>query len=216
MPHELSVTIIVSTATSLLASIIFLLLLARIRPKLEISPVIAKGIRDEEVTFNVKVVNKTKADLIDVRCRLDAVDWIPFAKGRLVRTSRIDLRYNELLVLPRLSKRDDDQSFAFRFSTEGNVHSRIENAELIRFQIIATHGVSGFSRAYRRRFTHAEIRPGNFETGTSFEVLPLKKEEEARLRVLEARVAQQIPGQAARDGEPINDQSAQSDARDAN
>jgi len=175
-------TIALALLTSFVASALFLLSLTRIRPKFAISPQIARSVRGEELSYAIKVINRTRFDLIDVRARLENLVIIAGVNNPLTRRRHIPLRFSEILVLSKYDRDDRQADYAFRFTTASELSVRtLGKNTIIRFSIIAKHSLSGFSSASEQRYGLTDIVDGTFATGDSLSITPLDDED---LRIL--------------------------------
>lgn len=168
---EAAWAIALSVVASLLASVLFLLSLTRFRPRVDLSAKVARGLRGDELSYAIKVINRTRTDLIDVKARLEVLETIPDVRASLTRRRDIPLRFGEILILPRYDKADKTFDYAFRFTTSQELSARtIGKNTIIRFSLIAKHSVSGFSAAFEQRYRLSDLVDGYFETGDTFSI----------------------------------------------
>ena len=174
--------LVASVCASLTASVIFLVLLTRVRPRVEISAKVARSVRNGQLSHGVKIINRSRADLVDIRVRLDRIEITPDVNGYLKVRTPIPLRFDEILVLPRFKRKDKEHEYAYRFTTTEDVAGRMDEAiSILRFQLVAKHSVSGFSRAFSQNFRVSDIVDGNFAVGNTFEIALLASGERTAL-----------------------------------
>lgn len=178
-------TVALGLLSSIVASTLFLLGLTRMRPKISISPKIVRQVRDGSIAYGIKVINRTRFDLIDVRARFEVLEVIPDVQGPLYRRTDLKLRFSEILILQKYRRNDKDADYAFRFTTVGDLRDSVRvKKPILRFTIIAKHSLSGFSSAYVQRYRISDIEDGYFETGDSMKIYPLDDEDRLRLAEL--------------------------------
>src|SRR5215207_9988793 len=107
---------IIGVLASLAASGLFLYCMSRLRPKLEISPVISRGINKAgEPSYYVKVINRTRYPVIGVQARMSIATPQNIAGGTVYHVEPIPLRTSEIMELARFSRKDEDAHYAVQF-----------------------------------------------------------------------------------------------------
>jgi hypothetical protein len=184
--------IITGFLTGIVASFIFLLLISRLKPKIAISPVVARGIKPQN--YRIKVINKARrikffrdGRVLNVKARLELVterhlhkpdNFEELDDHPLLSTQKIELRREEIFQLGPLDKKDVNETYAYRFITDEDLlkiwQNPHENTQFIRFTITATDALSNFSTVVIHEFKDKSntFRRGNFEVGDSFNVYP--------------------------------------------
>lgn len=174
---EYVLPILIGVLSSLVASIMFLLFNSRIRPKVEISRVIAKrpvSGASKPPVYAVKVVNKGRRPVIAVRAELHLVTPTQIPAGYVLITQEIKLKRSDLLEIPGFNRKDTEARHAFRFLTYEDLDALWSNdaQTYIRFRMYATDSLSGFGRVFTQDYhtKRRTLKPGDFHFGDSFEV----------------------------------------------
>jgi len=150
---ELATTISIGVISGLLTSILFFLLLRGLRPNIIISPYIAETIHKDQKYYDFKIVNKASRPAINIRAHIVIARPTSVEDGFIFTTKNINLVCDNTFELASYSKKDSNAPYAFRFSTTDDLDQIwINDAEHIRFKIIATDSESGFSRSFLKAF----------------------------------------------------------------
>lgn len=172
----------------LIASLVFLLTLSLVRPRLQISPEIAMVPAEgpgEENEYRFKAVNRSRRACVDVDILAYVVTTrpIPAKKQGKFGTHRfldpIDLRRHQGAMIPGYRRSDEAQKFAhlirFEESAAKVLHKahKAESSAFILVRIVARDSWTGFPRMFEREFRlSSQIRTGVFSSGSSFEIHP--------------------------------------------
>jgi hypothetical protein len=177
LPKEITDAVgagVIGIIGSLIASFVFLTFLTRLRPNLKISPVIARGSRlDRDKVFRIKVINRSKRDVIGVRAEMHLMETAGITGGPIHHSTPISLLRSELLHIAAFKRNDEDAQYAFRFVTEDDLDALwSKSSQYVRISIYATDSLSGFGRVFSRNFHNkkSEIEDGDFRFGDSFAV----------------------------------------------
>jgi len=172
-----TVTILIGVFSSLVASILFLLFISRIRPNIEISSSIANIPVPEahkSLEYNIKVINRNKRPVINVRAELCLVTIKQIPNGSLYVTTDIKLKRNNIFEIAAFNKKAKAAEYAFRFTTFENLDKIWKNdtKSFIRFRIYATDALTGFGRVFTHdyRVKRLAIKHGEFYSGNSFKI----------------------------------------------
>lgn len=169
MPNILAV-IATGAVASLVASGMFLAFLRAIRPRI----VICDHITRSGGVYSLKIINRSRFELIDIDLRLDLVhsEPAPPDAGPLMTLKNVPLKTERLFVLSKYSGRDTEGRYAVRFAISGDLDTlwAADPEGFLLFRVAATHSLSGFRKVVSKRFTHDAIKDGNFHFGTSCEI----------------------------------------------
>ena len=167
------VAILIGVLSSIVASIIFILFLRRLRPKIIISPEIAKWktIKGERI-YQIKVINETGRSIINIKAQLFLVTHRERPGGRTPATEKIPLYKSEVMELSKFDLKDTEDNHAFRFDTETDIEKLWNNEEsFFRFKIYGTDSFSGFGKVFVQDYLKKEsIVKGDFHAGNSLEI----------------------------------------------
>jgi hypothetical protein len=164
--------IIIGVLSSLIASIVFLLFLTRLRPRILISDQIAKSTSDSgKKIYRIKVVNETKVPIINVKAQLHLMNPNMAPGGIIFISKEISFQRSEMLEIAAFDSKDKAAEYAYRFRSYEDIDNLWSDDahSYLRFRIYATHSISGFSRVFRKDY-HTKrntIIEGDFAFGTS-------------------------------------------------
>lgn len=165
------------------ASILFLVALSLLRPRLTISHEISRTPTDGpvgEVRYRIKVVNKSRRSCVDVLVKGYLVRRrdVPGEKDGQISScyvlKSVGLRRSEGFI-PGYRKRDHAAHYAQRI--------RIDDATMIEWgadsdryllvRIVARDGVTGFPRSFSREYKlGSQVHDGTFRAGISTAIVP--------------------------------------------
>lgn len=170
---------------SLVASVAFVFLInALLRPKIIISPQIAKTARDEPdlgaTSLRFKIVNRRRRPALDVHITayLDRPRKVPVNGGSESRTLHmmkvLDLNSRRLHVLPRRRPRDVEARHALRVRFNVDLETLWEDDQSysVVVRVFARDGWSGAVKEFERVYSLKTcIKSGTFEHGDGFEIV---------------------------------------------
>ena len=168
--------IIIGVLSSFVASFIFLLFLARIRPNIIISDKIAKNIDSitGNVTYIIKLINKTHRPIINVKVQLKLISLTAMPGGIIEKNKRIPLRISEIMEISKFDLKDKNAEYAYRLTTAENIEELWEDDahSFLRFKISATDSLSGLGKVFYKDYyvKKNSIEEGGFEFGNSFNI----------------------------------------------
>lgn len=160
---------------SLVASAGFWFLLYRVRPKIEISPKIARTLTDDGHVFRIKLVNKSRFPAVDVQFAVYLRSKRNVAGGEVYGRRQLDCESSVIPVLSRYSKDDDQAEYALRIKINDSLDEVWKNDSLqsIRIALFARHGFSGAFNSFKMDyFQKSDIEDGNFRWGESLLISP--------------------------------------------
>lgn len=168
--------IVLATFVGLITSGIFLYVLSKFRPIIDISPAIAKG-KDTlsgRTIYRIKVINRTKSPIVDIKAQLHIFKNHQTATGEIWKSKAVELRRSDPIVIDKYDSADLDANYAYRFVTYANLEEAWsdDNVQFLRFRIYARHSISGFGvYAYKDyRLKRNSIKSGEFSKGDTFEI----------------------------------------------
>jgi len=169
------ISIIIGVLSSLTASFVFLLCLSRLRPKILISSQIAKGKTSQgETVYRIKVINKSKRTIINVKANLHLMTPKVVPGGLIVNAKMIQLKREDPMQIAMFNLKDKEASYAFRFQTYEDIETIWENdaSSYLRFRIFAMDSLSSLGKVFRQDYhtKRNSIIDGEFEFGNSLEI----------------------------------------------
>ena len=175
--HETFLAIVTGLVSGLMASLIFVILLNDLQPRLRISPVIVQGKdRNGGDRLFVKVINETKADLIQPTATLHAMTVLGPGERDIVQ--RLPLAAATPMIIARKNHKkpgENPNAYVFSASIGQEELGKIERSNSIRFRIVAEHPVSGVKKIFEKVYSLDKGNPvaGRFRPGLHFGVEPV-------------------------------------------
>jgi hypothetical protein len=156
------------------SSLIWLLLLRVLRPRVEIAPTIslsANRLGHEICRF--KIVNRSRQAAVHLQIELDRVRIGAAVDGGQVDFRRsLPIKPAELMVLPRFSRRDRKATYAYRLTTREPIKELLNDGRYeVRLRIYAQHPMSGVGQTFSQVFKAGSVHDGLFEHGRSMRVV---------------------------------------------
>lgn len=173
---EYILAIIIGVSSSAVASLIFLLFLSRIRPKIIISDQIAKQTSIKgSISYRIRVMNKTHRSIMDIKAQLHRVTLILVPGGTIPKVRKIPLKTSEIMELPKFDPRDKEANYAYRFVTYENIEEiwGDDTKSYLRFKIYAKDSLSGFGKVFTKNYhtKRDSIKAGIFEVGNILKII---------------------------------------------
>jgi hypothetical protein len=165
-------SILTGVAASLVASLLFLWALCKIKPKIEISPYIADQTIDGRHRYAFKIVNKTRSRVFDIKVQVLLIQPVQVHGGPVNNVHEIKLLKDHFFEMGPYDSQDVDAHYALRFGTDYDLRTRWHSdTQYLRVNVVCRHELSGFSTVKSVVFnTKGIIRVGKHEFGTGLEV----------------------------------------------
>lgn len=169
--------IILAIIIGLITSGTFLIILARFKPKIDISPKIARGLSTKtgETVYRIKVINRTRAPITEIRAQLHIFKNYQTATGEIWKSDAIELKRSDPIIIDKYDRKDENANYAYRFLTYEDLDEKWsdDSSQFLRFRIFARHSVSGFGRFFLKdyRLKINTILDGDFSKGYTFEIV---------------------------------------------
>ncbi|MFA5182511.1 MAG: hypothetical protein WC405_14410 [Syntrophales bacterium] len=158
---------------SLIASALFLFIMYRHRPKLEISPNIAKTTYDGKTVYAIKVINSGSRDAFAIRAEFLMIEPWVVSGGIGSNILQFSLVRDQWFILNPTSKVGDTFGSNFEFITNEDLEGdwvNHENSYLL-FRVHAQDVLSGFARVFvHQYYSRKAIIEGRFAKGASMEI----------------------------------------------
>jgi len=176
MPNWIIEFVIIPIITGLFTSLLFLSLLSRIRPQIEISENIAR-VKSKKYpgkhAYVIKVVNKSKRAAIDVQARFAYVKDKIVPDGTIKRITDFKLEKDTQFEIPGFDKNEPDAS-NFRFLTYDDIEEQWDNGKaFMLFVLYAKDSFTGFGKVVSRRYylKRVNLKDGTFKIGPSADIV---------------------------------------------
>jgi hypothetical protein len=167
--------VIVPILIGLLTSLLFLLLIRRVRPNIQISENIAKVESKKHLGkygYVVKILNKSKRSAVDIKVRFAIVQEKIVPDGIINRTTDFELEKDSEFEILGFNKKEPEAS-AFRFLTYDDLEAKCDddNTYLL-FVVYAKDSLTGFGKVFTQKYykKRVHLKDGSFKVGTSMEI----------------------------------------------
>ncbi len=142
------------------------------QPELEISPNIAQSFNKEKNTneFRIKVINKTKYDLINIQ---NEFYYIKKIDNILVRNFSLVMFQEKVNYIRKFSKKDMKFHYCKRYLIYTDLESyKYDNEDdYFRFVIIASNSNTAKSKVFIKEYKKENIIKGKLDTGFNFNII---------------------------------------------
>jgi len=145
----------------------------RLKPRIEISPYIAIEQDNEGNFYTFKIANKSKRPIINLKADLSLAKSTNVTDGPIYEMWPISLRRDQVFEISGYSSKDRDADYALRFVTKTDLNKLWENdADIIRFRVMATDSLSGFSKCFLKEFRMKRncLKEGTHRWGTNLDI----------------------------------------------
>lgn len=168
-------SILTGVIASLAASSLFLLVLFRLRPKIDISSEIADQSNQDGPCFAFKFINRSRYQAFDLSIEAILITPIQVPGGPVNHAQEVTLRKSHIHELGGFNKKDKEAHYALRVATFDNLRSLwTSDTQFLRLNIVSRHALSGFSGIQTMVFnTKAQIKKGKHRFGDSLNVEPV-------------------------------------------
>ncbi|MDQ1247755.1 MAG: hypothetical protein QG597_2126 [Actinomycetota bacterium] len=166
--------LIFGALSSTIASLIWLLMLRRVRPRIEISPFIAEESINDSPQWRLKLINRSRRAAVDISIEIVLIRAQSAANGSVNMTRAIPVgRLPLMLPGKRWRSGSDDNCYRIRIhANPGNLLTP-DDGRYLRVRIMARDEVSGVGRLFEQRYAYlaTSIVKGRFSKGQHFQVL---------------------------------------------
>lgn len=162
--------ILLGIISSLVASIVFAVILFGIKPSIYLSDNVCVTYENGEPIYKIKVVNKTKSRLINVSYHLELRTK---DQGDITKIQEIKPVNPPLTTLPQFCTENTDYALRIKFKPDPQNHS-LSNRQYLYFSIQATHPFSnGVAFKDKKFFAKDLVKDCIFETGESIKIIDI-------------------------------------------
>jgi hypothetical protein len=165
---------ILDLSINLIASMFFLIVLFGMKPKIEISKLIAKSKSyDDKDEYLIKIINKGLYPVINIKAEMFFINKATVHGGFIDEHIRIPLKMDSIMVLNRIIKEAPSDDYTFHFSTRENIIEKLKNDKnlTLRIKILATHSLTNFSKVFIMNYSGIDVIKNNeFCYGDSLEI----------------------------------------------
>lgn len=165
---DIQQTIIIGIVSSIIASLVFYILMILIKPKFIISDKICLAKQDDEyIYYRVKVVNRTRTYITNINYSLAYCEERDDGITDFQIIPRIK---SPLLNLEGYSRDNMDYAVRFTFKVNKKKYELNSNSFFV-FTFQANHSFSNAMKIKTKKYRLKDVREGMFETGTSINIL---------------------------------------------
>lgn len=163
--------------SSLVSSLVWLLALRFVKPKIDISPYVVEGPstagNKSSPSYRIKIINRSRRSAVGLQFELAAITPRR-TKGGSVRGRRmIPIAGPPPLILP--GRRADSDGNNYRMHVSSDLRHVLEgdSSAYLRLRIFAQDELSGVGRVFEQSYydPKADIVQGRYAKGQSFEVI---------------------------------------------
>lgn len=176
--HDLKLSLLTGIISSFLASLVFLSFLFCLRPKIIISPNVARYYdNDGKKFFLFKVVNRSHFKLIDVNVELLIQDPVNTYGGKNLKLRRLDFKKDKIWFIEKrntLFSKSEYASYAIIFTCTSDIDKEwSDKGSMLHFKVICKHSLSGFYKVNTQHYydKSTEIKDGKFKHGRNLEII---------------------------------------------
>lgn len=167
---EIYSAILTGVISGIIASVFFMLILLKIKPKVSISQEICiSRTKEGKEVHQIKVVNNTRAMLVNVKYSLHYCEV--YGDG-IVTIHHIEALKSPITTITKYDKKDKLSKYAVRLSydLDEEKYPLDENHKLL-FTFLADHAVSNTTKSMEVEYYAKDVKRGVFESGTSTKVM---------------------------------------------
>lgn len=165
-------TIIVGIISSVIASLVFYLLMILIKPRFIIADKICrKKVSDTETDYIIKVVNTTRSFVTNIKYSL--IYCVEDDDG-IKEVQTIDPLKTPLANMNKYTRKNTDYAIRLTYRVKDEDYPMNDNSFLM-FTFEAYHSFSNAMRIKKKIYFKDSIKDGIYETGRSTKILTIKK-----------------------------------------
>lgn len=167
--------IFLSVGTGFLGSLLVVLFLYTLRPRIEISKEISEQIGESGPSYGFKMINKTPYPIFDVQVIIELITPKSVPGGQIVSTRRLDLPKDKFIIVQKFNKPDPEAKYAFRVRTTEKLREIwTAESQYLRVSVLARHAMSGFYGVFQQSyFTRGDIKVGSHQYGIGMHIQPV-------------------------------------------
>lgn len=161
-----------AVVTGFMGSLLVVVFLYRLRPKIEISKFIAEQHCESDITYGFKLINRTPYPLVDISVELVLVTSKNVPGGTVFAGREVPLIRDRFFDLGRFDVKDKEAHYALRIGCAENLRAIwTSESQNLRLSVIAKHSLSGFSKVVSQTFhTFGDIKVGKHRAGNDLSV----------------------------------------------
>ncbi|MDN0032711.1 hypothetical protein [Oscillibacter ruminantium] len=158
--------IIAGVISGIISSILVSCTLLLIKPRVSLSDEICMD--PQKNVFQLKIVNRTRAALMDVKYTLHLCHRY---KDGIIVMDPVEFCKSNVDSLPKYNKLDLDAHYAMRLAFPPKEEILTHQDDYLLFTLTAKHATTGTIAFFSQEYQIRDIMCGKFETGTSTKIL---------------------------------------------
>lgn len=159
--------IFVSVFTGFIGSLLVVLFLYSLRPRLEISHEVSEQVGESGRSYGFKLINKTPYPIFDVQIIIELITPKSVPGGQIISTRKLKLTNGKFFVVAKFDKSDKVAKFAFRVRTYEDIRELwTADSQYLRISVVGRHALSGIYGVFQHSyFTRGDIKVGSHQYG---------------------------------------------------
>lgn len=154
--------------SGLIASGVFSMFLAMIKPKIKLSKQIClEPISGNKKVYRIKVVNMTLSMLTNLKYSLH---YHEMHGDEISTVTEIEPYKKPIVSISGYSLKNTDYAIRLTYDIDSETYPLNDKSKLV-FTFIADHALSGTTKCIKEEYTLNEIKEGIFETGKSVRII---------------------------------------------
>ena len=173
-PQDIVLSIVIGVLSGLATSALWLIILYRFKPEIDISEFIRKSPKDNK-TYQIKVINRHRSAALNVKAQLYLMSRLKAEEGEFTNSIPIQLRRSELMQLSGHDPQNEGAAvFRFVIDTDladlDDLKKRYPHSYFA-FRLFAIHRVTQFGELFKQDYSWEDIKEGNYPAVDSLKVV---------------------------------------------
>lgn len=165
-------SLLIGVLGSVIASVLFLLTLYALRPKIEFSPYIADQSKNDDHVYAFKIINRSRWPLTHLEFELTLITPKSVHGGVVLTNDLLPLIKNKIFEVGKFDKKDKEAQFAVRIGAPIDLRARcVGEGQFLYLTVSAQHSLSGFQKVFTKHYhLESDIKKGKHEYGLGLDV----------------------------------------------
>lgn len=156
---------------SVIASVIFLFALYRLRPEIEFSPHIADQSAPDSPMYAFKIINRSSWPATHLEFELTLITPKAVPGGVVLTNDLLPLIKNRVFQLGKYSRKDKDAEYAVRLGAPVDLRAKCASeSQYLYLTVSAEHSLSGFRKVFTKHYSPTDVKRGKHEHGLGLDV----------------------------------------------
>lgn len=175
LAYDIGIALLAGVVSGCISSILVILCMSKIKPKLKISKYIARSVYEGKTFYDFKLVNySSHRGVINIKSELVSIQKNESGKGPAQFVKKIEMHNGDIFNLDKLNEQDNNAGYAGRVSTKNNLDETLATGGIqLRLSVTATDAFSGVTEVFEQYFPDSSsIKSGLHDLGKSMDVSP--------------------------------------------